>query len=102
MLPSLGQITGTRQNVPVSHLAGFILAEPFANTGAGCRRSRACVCFCSAIVLAPLLSVATREARRVLITEVYNGSFTFVSVRSFMQSQLDAEARSISMQERSR
>ena len=49
--------------------------------------------FVPQLFFALLLSVATLEARRVLTTEVYNGSFTFVSVRSFMQSQLDAEPK---------
>src|SRR6266481_2924816 len=43
--------------------------------------------FCPAIFLALLLSIATREAGRVLPAEVYNGSFTFV-----FRMQLHAES----------
>src|SRR5437660_12425943 len=52
--------------------------------------------FCPAIFLASLLSIATREAGRVLPAEVYNGSFIFV-----FRIPRHAEARSIKIQERS-
>src|SRR5260370_21772005 len=49
--------------------------------------------FCPAIFLALLLSIATREAGRVLPAEVYNGSFISFSVSRVMQKQGPSRSR---------